>query len=123
MKDKPEKTLPKDFGDVLKDIPTVDEVVDVDEDLMAEDDLNIPILTDIAAETLKKEEAAKSTTEAADNHQALVQALLEHGASRTQMQRIIDDLVAEHMPRLEQQLRVRLHTYLASLKAAGNDRD
>ncbi len=123
MKDKPEKTLPKDLSDNLKGIPTVDEVVDTDDDLMAEDDLNIPILTDIAAEILAEEEAAKSGTEAADNHQALIQALLEHGSSKAQMARIIDDLVAEHLPRLEQQLRIRLHDYLTLLKAAGDDRE
>ncbi len=95
-------------------IPTVDDLVALPEDQLDADDLDIPILTELhGAENIDEQERSPS------RQAPLFQDLPLPGSHEVEeIEAIVEDLVAEFLPRLEHELRIRLYDYISGLAAA-----
>ncbi len=95
-------------------IPTVDDLVALPEDQLDADDLDIPILTELhGAENGDEEHESPS------QQPPLFQDLPLPGSHEVEkIEAIVEDLVAEFLPRLEHELRIRLYDYVSGLAAA-----
>lgn len=137
MNDKPRQAHSALFGLKFRDIPLVDEPAEADFGSMDSADFDIPILTDIAPdpESANEREAAEDTrgTEPPDSAAAatgiepespiaavrqpsLFEEFAAPGSPEAEnLDRIIDELVFEYLPRLEHELRIRLYDHLIAL--------
>ncbi len=108
-------TTPSEDG-----IPTVDDLVALPEDQLDADDLDIPILTEFhGAEDSDEEQKSPC------QQPPLFQDLPPPGSHEVDnIEAIVEDLVAEFLPRLEHELRIRLYDYISGLAAPrGHDQD
>lgn len=99
-------------------IPTVDDLVALPEDQLDADDLDIPILTELHGAENGSENGDKEQ-ESPSRQPPLFQDLPLPGSHEVEkIEAIVEDLVAEFLPRLEHELRIRLYDYVSGLVAA-----
>lgn len=95
-------------------IPTLDEPIGYDGIMMSDLDLalDIPILTDELVEVTCSDSQDSNITAVNEPHIDLDKMNAETALSAIELERVLDELIAEQLPKLELKLREKLHREL-----------